>query len=331
MKLSSLFLAAVCAVALSGCSQNNAEVTKTIYAMDTVMTLKAYGKNAELALDEAKKEIERLDYSLRRGNPDSEIYKINADGSGTVSEDTAELIGDALEICRSTEGAFDISIAPVMDLWGFYTKDFYVPNDDELSSELSRVGYTNISVDKNNVSVSGGAQLDLGGIAKGYLSGKITEIFKNDGVESGIVSLGGNVQTLGKKTDGSEWKVAIQNPDNDTYIGALSVSDKAVITSGGYQRFFEKDGVRYHHIIDPKTGYPADSGVKSVSIVSDNGALADGLSTALFVMGLDEGTEYWRSHGGFDVVFMTDDNRVYITEGLKDIFESELEYSVITK
>jgi thiamine biosynthesis lipoprotein len=157
------------------------------------------------------------------------------------------------------------------------------------------------------------------------------EIFTQDGVTSGIISLGGNVQTLGKKIDGSDWKVAIQNPDDETYIGGLAISDMAVITSGGYQRYFEQDGVIYHHIINPKTGYPAESGVKSVSIVSDNGTLADGLSTALFVMGLDEGIKYWSEHDGIDIVFVTDDNSIYITEGIADVFESKYNYSVIKK
>jgi thiamine biosynthesis lipoprotein len=218
-----------------------------------------------------------------------------------------------------------------MDLWGFYTKDFYVPNNDELAAELEKVNYKNIIVEDNTISVSENSQLDLGGIAKGYLSNRIMEIFTQDGVTSGIISLGGNVQTLGKKIDGSNWKVAIQNPDDETYIGGLAISDMAVITSGGYQRYFEQDGVIYHHIINPKTGYPAQNGVKSVSIVSDNGTLADGLSTALFVMGLDEGIKYWSEHDGFDVVFVTDDNGIYITEGIADIFESKYNYSVIKK
>lgn len=340
MRVRGLCLAAICILALSSCSsvdttnvKNNTvnEAEKTVYAMDTVMTLKAYGENAEKALDDAEKEIERLDSTLRRGSEESEIYKVNTEKSAEVSENTVNLVKDALDICSSTNGAFDISIAPVMDLWGFYTKDFYVPTSNELSEELSKVDYNNITVDNNMISVRDNSQLDLGGIAKGFLSGRIMEIFKDNGVESGIISLGGNVQTLGKKINGSSWKVAIQNPDNDAYIGGLSISDKAVITSGGYQRFFERDGVTYHHIIDPKTGYPANSGVKSVSIVSDNGTLADGLSTALFVMGLDKGTEYWKSHDGFDVIFVTDDNLIYITEGLKNIFESQYEYSVITK
>ncbi len=335
MKLSDLFPALICVMALSACSASNTasapenEAEKTVYAMDTVMTLKAYGENAQKALDAAEREIERLDSMLKRGDKGGEIYKVNSEKSAQVSDDTATLVKDALEICSSTDGAFDISIAPVMDLWGFYTKNFYVPSENEISAELSRVDYKNISVDDNVISVSNNSQIDLGGIAKGYLSERIMDIFKDNGVNSGIVSLGGNVQTLGKKPDGSEWKVAVQNPDDDTYIGYVSVSDKAVITSGGYQRFFERDGAIYHHIINPKTGYPARSGVKSVSVVSDNGTLADGLSTALFVMGLDKGTEYRRSREGFDVIFVTDDNRIYITEGLEDVFESQYDYSVI--
>lgn len=337
MKLRNMFTVLICAAFLSACS--NAEIKsdasneaeKAVYAMDTIMTLKAYGENAKKAVEDAEGEIKRLDNNLRRGSTDSEIYRVNTEKSAEVSADTAKLVNDALSICISTDGAFDITIAPVMDLWGFYTKEFYVPDSDEISAALSRVDYKNISVDGNVISVSGTSQLDLGGIAKGFLSGRITEIFKENGVTSGIISLGGNVQALGSKPDGTDWRVAIQNPDDDTYIGTISVMDKAVITSGGYQRFFERNGVIYHHIIDPKTGYPANSGLKSVSIVSESGTLADGLSTALFVMGLDKGTEYWRTHDGFDVVFLTDDNSIYITDGLEDIFESEYDYSVIKK
>lgn len=336
MKFRRIFLAAVCIAVLPACSVSDNEQTayeaeKMVYAMDTVMTLKACGENAESALEEAEQEIIRLDNTLRRKSSDSEIYRINTEKKAEVSEDTAELIRDALDICSLTDGAFDISIAPVMDLWGFYTKDFRVPSDNELSQELERVDYRNISVDGNRVFADNGSQIDLGGIAKGFLSGRIIEIFKSNGVESGIISLGGNVQTFGIKPDGSAWKVAVQNPDDSAYIGTVAVSDKAVITSGGYQRFFEQDGVVYHHIIDPKTGCPAESGVKSVSVVSDNGTLADGLSTALFIMGLEKGTEYWKTHDGFDVIFVTDDNRICITQGLEDIFESEYAYSVITE
>ncbi|MCH5186518.1 MAG: FAD:protein FMN transferase [Oscillospiraceae bacterium] len=334
MRRLNILTAAVCVVILSSCAVNNelSGSERTVYAMDTVMTLKAFGGDDEVgaALDEAEKEIKYLDNILRRENPDSDIYKINRTGSAEVSEDTFKLIKTALDICESTDGAFDISTAPVSDLWGFYTKNFYVPSDIEIAEALSGVGYENIYADENRI-YAGGVQLDLGGMAKGYLSEKIMEIFKNNDVRSGIVSLGGNVHTLGTKPDGGKWRIAVQDPDSDEYIGEISVNDKAVITSGGYMRFFEQDGIVYHHIIDPKTGYPAKSGIKSVSIVSDSGTLADGLSTALFVMGLDKSEEYWRTHSGFDAVFMTDDDNIYITEGIEDCFESRYDYTVIRR
>ena len=326
------FVSLIGILLLTACSSGNVSdnYEKTVFAMDTVMTLQAYGPNAQKALDDVENEITALDQKLRRGSADSEIYAVNTAGSAEVSEDTAELINDALSICASTNGAFDISIAPVMDLWGFYNGKFHVPSDTELSDTLALLDYNNVSVNDKTVLVSNGSQIDLGGIAKGYLSSQIIDIMKKNGVSSGIISLGGNVQTLGTKPDGSKWRVAIQDPDDDnSYIGILSISDIAVITSGGYQRFFEQDGIVYHHIIDPFDGLPAQSGLKSVTIVSADGTLADGLSTALYVMGLDEGTAYWRTHGGFDVIFVTDDNRILITEGIKYFFESPFEYLVI--
>ncbi len=327
-----IFLPIICVFVLGGCGGNSAaEQAKTVYAMDTVMTLKAYDGNAEKALEEAEQEIMRLDNMLRRGSSGSEIYELNSSGEAEVSEETAELIEEALRVCLGTGGAFDISVAPIMDLWGFYTKDFRVPAPEEIDEALQAVSFENISVSGNRVVLRGGAQIDLGGIAKGYASDRVAEIFKDNGVTSGIVSLGGNVQAIGQKKDGSKWRVALQSPDSAAVVGEIAAADKAVVTSGSYQRYFESGGVRYHHIIDPKTGYPAGSGVKSVTIVCDRGTVADGLSTALFVMGLDKGAEYWKTHEGFEVIFITDDNQIYITEGLKDDFESPYEYSLITR
>lgn len=326
---------------LVACSSENGNVSKDnvnsdhvaekiVFAMDTVMTLRAYGPNAEKALADAENEIQTLDQRLRRGSANSEIYAVNTAGSAEVSEDTAELISTALDISESTGGAFDISIAPVMDLWGFYTGEFYVPSEAELSASLAAVDYRNVNVNGKTVSTTNGARIDLGGIAKGYLSSQIIDIMKKNGVSSCIVSLGGNIQTLGTKPDGSSWKVGVQDPDDENgYIGVLSISDMAAVTSGGYQRFFEQDGTVYHHIIDPSGGLPAQSGLKSVTIVSADGTLADGLSTALYVMGLDKGIEYWRSHDGFDAVFVTDDNEILITKGLADMFEGRIEALII--
>ena len=176
-------------------------------------------------------------------------------------------------------------------------------------------------------------KVDFGGIAKGYTSASVMEIFKECGVASGLVSLGGNVQALGSKVDGCSWKVAVQNPDSEeNYLGVLSIKDKAVITSGGYERYFEKNGKVYHHIIDPSTGYPANSGLKSVTIVSNDGTLADGLSTSLFIMGLKKATDYWRENSDkFDAIFLTSDNKQYATEGIYDNYSSDYTVEKIKK
>ena len=327
----------ILSVLLTACSEksvdtNPKEAEKTVYAMDTVMNLSAYGANSDNVLNKAETEILRLDDLWRRKNESSEIYKINNLKSVSVSSDTSELIQTAIGISKKTDGIFDITIAPVMDLWGFYTKEFNVPDESGLKDALSRVNYNNIAVDGDNVSVSENTEIDLGGIAKGFLSDRIIQIYRENGIESGIVSLGGNVQTLGRKPDGKLWRVAIQNPDNENeFLGVLSVENMAVITSGGYQRYFEQDGITYHHIINPNDGFPANSELKSVTVVSESGTLADGLSTAFFVMGLEKSIEYWRANGGFDIIMLTDNNELYITEGLKDIFESNYKYTIKTK
>ena len=159
------------------------------------------------------------------------------------------------------------------------------------------------------------------------------EVFKEHGVKHGLVSLGGNVQALGSKENGKPWRVAIQNPESEMdYLGVLEIDNKCVITSGGYERFFEHAGVRYHHIIDPRTGYPADSGIISATIISDDGALADGLSTSLFIMGKDQAEKYWRSNADkFDYILEDKDGRLYVTEGVAGILTTEAETVVVKK
>lgn len=207
-------------------------------------------------------------------------------------------------------------------------------NDVTLKELLKLADVSKIDYDNKSREISfedAGMEIDLGGIAKGYTSSRIMDIFKEYDVDSGLVNLGGNVQTYRTKTDGSKWRVAVQSPEDESqYIGVVDVSDKAVITSGGYERYFEQDGKIYHHIIDPATGYPAESGLKSVTIVSDDGTLADGLSTSLFIMGKDKACEFWKAHSDeFDFVLLTDDDSMYISEGIADDYSSDYEYEVI--
>lgn len=312
------------------------QASRDIFAMDTYMNVTAYGVGANEAVRRAEEEIERLDSLLSTGDQNSEIYQINQNGGGILSEDIAYLVERSLDLYQSTNGAFDIAIYPVMKAWGFTDDNFRVPEEEELQELLTLTDVNDISYDSRTKEISfqkEGMQIDLGGIAKGYTSARIMDIYRECGIKSGLVNLGGNVQALGTKTDGSKWRVAVQNPqDTDQYIGVLSIQDKAVITSGGYERYFEQDGKTYHHIIDPKTGYPAENGLISVSIVTADGTLADGLSTSVFIMGKEAATEYWRAHSDeFDMILMTDDRKIYVTEGIANSFESELDTKIIEK
>lgn len=294
------------------------------------MTVTAYGEKAESAVDKAVDEINRLETVLSAEKKESDIYKLNETGSGTLSEDTKDIVAEALKINKTTKGAFDISIYPLMVKWGFTTQKYNVPSKNEISKLLENVDSSKIIFDEKSGSIKldKNMKVDLGGIAKGYTSSRVMQIFKQCGVTSGLVSLGGNVQALGTKTDGENWQIAIENPDKSSdYIGVVSVKDKAVITSGGYERYFEKNGKIYHHILDPKTGYPAESGLKSVTIVSDNGTLADALSTSLFVMGKEKALDYWREHKNkFDTVLVEDNGDITITDGLKKVFKSNFKF-----
>ena len=311
----------------------NKEYSKDVFAMDTYMSLKAYGPHGEEAVLAAVEEINRLDVLWSVSSENGEVYQINHNGEGQLSEDTKELFATARDLYDSTEGAFDVTVYPLMDLWGFTSGKYHVPSKAELSKALAQVDQSKLALSQDGYLTLGKKQqMDLGGIAKGYTSSRIMEIYKEYGVISGMVSLGGNVQALGTKIDGSNWNIGIQDPENKEgeILGVLSISDQAVITSGGYERYFEEDGKTYHHILDPKTGYPADSGLSSVSIVSKDGTLADGLSTALFVMGKEKAVSYWKQNkDAFDVVLVEEDGSIYVTEGLEKQFSSDNSYEIV--
>jgi len=308
--------------------------SQDFFAMDTYMTLTAYGENAQEAVEAGIAEINRLDALLSTGDTDSEIYRINEAGGGVLSDETSYLVRRSLDVYESTGGLYDISIYPVMDLWGFTgtdEEDFSVPEESVLEETLALVDAGKITLAENEdgetvLTMEEGMQIDLGGIVKGYADDRVAEIFAEYGVECGIINLGGSVRVVGTKTDGSLWRVGVQDPeDSSGYLGGLAVSDVSVVTSGGYERYFddEETGIRYHHIIDPRTGYSAYNGLISVSIVSEDGTLADALSTSLFIMGTEEAIAYCEEHceaDGFDVLLETEDGDIYITDDLESSF-----------
>lgn len=311
----------------------NKEYSQDVFAMDTYMSLTAYGPHGKEAVTAAVEEVSRLDSLWSVSSESGEVYLLNQNGEGSLSEVSKELIIKAQDLYESTEGSFDITVYPLMDLWGFPSGEYHVPTKKELSQTLKQVDQSKITLSGDGkLTLGEEQQIDLGGIAKGYTSSRIMEIYKEYEVTSGMVSLGGNVQVLGTKTNGSNWNIGIRDPESQEgdILGVLSISDQAVITSGGYERYFEEDGQTYHHILNPKTGYPADSGLTSVSIVSADGTLADGLSTALFVMGKEKAISYWHQHkDSFDAVLVAEDGSIYVTEGLEKTFSSDNSFEII--
>lgn len=306
---------------------------KQLFAMDTYMTFEARGKRAEEAVDAAIEEVKRLDALLSVGSVSSEVYEINSAGQGTVSEDTARLLKRSEEIYESTDGLFDITVYPFMELWGFTSKSYHVPTETELQSVLPLVGFDKLSFDGERILLSEGQKIDFGGIAKGYTSGRVIEIFRSYGIEDGLVSLGGNIQTMGVNREGLPWNIGIRDPkgDQNDVIASVRISGQAVVTSGGYERYFEEDGNTYIHIINPKTGYPADGDLVSVTIISEDGTLADAMSTSVYLMGLEKAEDYWRAHAEeFEMILMTEDGNVYVTEGISEAFVCRKDFYIFS-
>lgn len=303
-----------------------------IFAMDTIMTMTAYGPNAQAALQEAEEYLYRLEKLVSVTDASSDLFALNhAAGQWvTVAPETLDLLTATLELSRQTEGTLDPTIYPVVLAWGFTTGTYQIPEQALLDNLLAHVDYTGIELDPDNsrVRLAQGQMLDFGSVAKGYAAQHIAQIFARHGIAHGLLDLGGNVQTIGTKPDTNLWRVGIQlpQPETQSYLGALAVADKAVVTSGGYQRFFVQDGTTYWHILDPRTGSPARSGLSSVTIVSDSGLLSDALSTTLFILGPDEGADFWRSRQDFDMILVQDSGDVLITPGLADSFSLTPDY-----
>ena len=331
LALSALTLAVGCLVHTAGEQQNRVSEIE-LFAMDTVMRLTAYGSQSEEAVAAAAAEIQRLDALLSVGSASSEVTRLNSEGGGPVSEDTGRLLTAALELYRKTGGLFDCTVYPLMELWGFPTKAYHVPTETELTAVLPLADMSRVRFDGQTLTLAEGQQIDFGGIAKGYASQRVVEIFQSFGVKSGMVYLGGNIQVLGTKPDGTDWRIGVQDPQGGNgYPAVVEAKDVAVVTSGGYQRYFEEDGKRYIHILDPRTGTPAESDLLSATVVSPNGTLADALSTAAFVMGLEGAVSYWQTHNGFELILIAGDGAVYITEGLENAVETPGERTVLRK
>lgn len=293
---------------LTGC-KNTMPVQKTVFAMDTVMDLQLWGSGAENAADSLTSLLRELDSTWSAAKEDSLISQLNRNETVSLTDDASRLLEAVQKLSDRTDGAFDPQMLSVSRAWGFYEQEYRIPTEEEISLALSD------------------PQWDLGAALKGYTGDRAVALLENSNVDCAILNLGGNIQTYGQKADKTPWQIGIQDPRGSDYVGILSVVGTcAVVTSGDYQRFFEKDGIRYHHIMNPETGKPADSGLASVTVICRNGLTADALSTALFVMGLEKGTQLWRESNDFEAVFITTEGEIYATQGAA---LSGCEYEVI--
>lgn len=317
-----LFLITLCGCANSAesSSEDTKEYSRDIFAMDTYMYLKAYGEHADTALGYSSEQILSLEELFSVTSEKSDIWAINHSNGEpvSVSDDTIAVLDKAIEIGGKTNGALDVTIYPLLTEWGFTTDTQQVPTDDIIADKLKLIDYTKISVKGNTVQLPDNMQIDFGALAKGYTGDCVTEILKENGVKSALVNLGGNVHAVGTKPDGTLWKVGVQNPFSPSeQVCILEIADKAVITSGNYERFFtDENGRKYWHILDSADGFPADNGLVSVTIVGENGLLCDALSTALFVLGTDKAIDYWRNSADFEMILITDDEKIIYSEGL---------------
>ncbi len=319
-KAISLISALVMLVSLCSCSMSHVkEQTETVTAMNTVMTLTVYSnKNTDEVFEELKKEIDILDTLLtvnpvankgENGVDPSDVVRINTSGEPVeVSDFTVELIDKALEANELTDGAFDITINPVIEMWGFNDATYGVPGKAERENALKLVGSDKIAVDGNTVGVSELSSINLGGIAKGALGDDLKRILDKHGMAA-VLSLGGNIVLVGNNPAAEKWSVGVKAPNEEKALICKfrCGGDRSVVTSGGYERYFEYKGKRYHHIIDPATGAPAESDLQSVTVIGKDGAMCDALSTALFVMGSEKAVEFAKEHNDFEYIFVTED------------------------
>ncbi|CAH2214375.1 FAD:protein FMN transferase [Tepidibacter aestuarii] len=334
MKKIILFILSISLIlGITGCSNKEIEpVSRETFALGTIIDFKVYDKDQDKAnkvIDESIKRIKDIEQKMSANIEDSEITTVNKNAgkqSIKVSDETMYVAKKAFEYSDITNGRFDLTVYPLVNIWGIGTEHAKVPSQSEIEDAISIIDYKDVVFDEAQKTIYLKRQnqgIDLGAIAKGYVGDEIKKIFIENDIKSAFVNLGGNVMAYQSKIDGSKWRIGIQNPlePRGEYLGIASVEDKSIVTSGNYERYFEEDGKRYHHIIDATIGYPADTGVISTSIITESGIDADALSTSVYLMGLEEGVKLIESLDGVEAIFVTKDKEVYTTSGLKESFE----------
>lgn len=322
-------------ISLVGCTKEKSKetakepISRTELFMGTAIKVTLYNGGSEEILDKAFKRVIQLEDLVSINKDGTEIVELNKN-SGIkpvkLSEDSFKIIEKGLEYSKASKGGYDITIGPLVKLWSIGLPEAKVPNKKEINEAIKHVDYSKLKIDRDNNEAflsEKGMMIDLGSIAKGYAADEIAKLLKEEGVKEAIIDLGGNIYALGKKEGNKNWKIGIQDPNTErgNVIGTVETSNKSVVTTGVYERFIEKDGVKYHHILNPKTGYPYKTDIAGVSIIADKSVEADALSTLIFTKGLDEGRKFIETLDGVDAIFIMNDRKVYITEGVRDSFK----------
>jgi thiamine biosynthesis lipoprotein len=322
MALAAVLFFSACAPRAQG------EVSRTDYVLGTVCSIRLIDGGSTKTTDEIFGRLRQIEDRMSANKDGTEIAAVNAAAGGApvkVSADTFYVISKALEYAKLTQGGFDPTVGPLVKLWNIGSEGAKVPPKDAIAAAVRLIDYRKVEMDPTGLTVrlkSPGMRLDLGAIAKGYSADEIASICQRHRVKAAVVDLGGNVLVFGAKKDGSAWRVGVQDPKSDRgdYLGLVTGKSMTVVTSGIYERFFIENGVRYHHILDTKTGYPVNNGLVSVSIVAERSIDADGLSTSVFALGLENGMKLVKSLPGVYAIFVDDKARVYLSPGANKIF-----------
>ncbi len=289
------------------------------YLMDTYVTIYAYGpkKKASLAVDRAFKRMEEVAVKFDAHNEKSPVYAFNNYGAPITDPEILEVVRIALDVSKKSNGAFDITVYPLVKLWGFYKKKMQIPSESEIKSALDNIGYQYLIIkDGKLISDKKGIAIDFGGIAKGYAADQAAGVLKEEGIKSAMIDAGGSIYAIGTNK-GNPWKVGLQHPRKEGIFGFVEVFDTALNTSGDYRRFFMINGKRYSHILNPKTGYPVDE-FSSVTVIYPDSTVGDAWSTAVFVLGPDKGLKAAKNVRGMELILIDAAGNVSYSDGLKD-------------
>ncbi len=330
-------LISLCAISLmflSACSFGDKEAEFDYFNFDTSINVKFYYSAFDrLDLEQIDTDIQgildRLETTFSRTLDTSTLYELNQSKTAEVSDEFIEVITEANQFCNQVNGRYDYTSGKLIELWSINDEN-NIPSTDQIKEVVEAIDCNDVKIDGNTVTIDSAVDLDFGSIVKGYGADQIEAYLHEQGIDSGILNLGGNIQTIGSKPNGESYRIGIQAPEieNETNsdCAIVTVDDKAVVTSGINQRFFVEDGKLYHHILDANAGYPVDNGLASVTIITDRGIDADGLSTTAFILGLDEGMKLINSLDGVEAVFITRDQEIYQTSDKYDLEVIDEEY-----